>query len=140
MEERIGIGGKRAMSMIEDIQSCADQVLAVLSRAGQMNILRLAETLGERSILTYQALGWLAREGRVRYSQTGTRVFVTLAKNPAPTMRGERSDRAGCPGRCSSVQRISFLFGRPLDAGRSCRGKRCVLGTHGPDPGRRERR
>jgi hypothetical protein len=70
------------MGMIDEIQSCADKVLAVLSRADQMNILRIAETLGERSILTYQALGWLAREGRVRYTQAGTRVFVSLAESP----------------------------------------------------------
>jgi hypothetical protein len=76
------------MSMIEDIQGCADKVLAVLSRADQMNILRLAETLGERSILTYQALGWLAREGRVRYSQAGTRVFVSLAEKTAHGVGG----------------------------------------------------
>jgi hypothetical protein len=76
------------MGMIEDLQACADKVLAVLSRADQMNILRLAETLGERSILTYQALGWLAREGRIRYSQAGTRVFVSLTENPVPDNDG----------------------------------------------------
>ena len=49
--------------MINDIQDCAAKVINVLSRVDQLNILRLAETLGERSILTYQALGWLAQGG-----------------------------------------------------------------------------
>jgi len=81
------------MAMIKDIQDCAEKILSVLSRVDELNILRLAETLGERSILTYQALGWLAREGRVRYTQTGTRILVSLEKGkssilPDPEPRG----------------------------------------------------
>lgn len=82
------------MEMIKDIQDCAEKILGVLSRADELNILRLAEALGERSILTYQALGWLAREGRVRYTQMGTRVFVSLVgggskDRPIPELRGD---------------------------------------------------
>jgi hypothetical protein len=83
------------MDMIRDIQDCAERILEVLSHTDELNILRLAESLGERSILTYQALGWLAREGRVRYTQMGTRVFVSLEgggskDRPTPELRTDR--------------------------------------------------
>ncbi len=78
------------MGMLEDIRTCADRILVVLDGAGQMNILRLAESLDERSILVYQALGWLAREGLVRYSQSGTRVFVSRAPASPPADEGDR--------------------------------------------------
>jgi len=60
------------------IAECAAVVLQTLGEVGEINILRLAEYLGERSALTYQALGWLAREGKVRYRQLDARVFVSL--------------------------------------------------------------
>jgi hypothetical protein len=44
----------------------------------EINILRLSEYLGERSTLAYQALGWLAHEGKVRYEQKGSQIFVSL--------------------------------------------------------------
>ena len=62
------------------IADCAATVLRTLSEVEEINILRLAEYLGERSALTYQALGWLAREGKVRYRQSGAQVFVSLTK------------------------------------------------------------
>ncbi len=59
------------------IAQCADSVLRTLGEVQEINILRLAEYLGERSALTYQALGWLAREGKVTYRQSGAQVFVS---------------------------------------------------------------
>jgi hypothetical protein len=69
------------MPMMDDIPDCAAKVVNVLSHVEQLRILSLAETLEERSLPTYQALGWLAREGRVRYTQAGTRVVLSFA-NP----------------------------------------------------------
>jgi hypothetical protein len=62
------------------IAECAATVLRTLGEVEEINILRLAEYLGERSALTYQALGWLAREGKVRYRQSGSQVFVSLTE------------------------------------------------------------
>lgn len=80
---------------MQEIQDCAEKVVAALSRVARLNILLLAETIDERSILIYQALGWLACKGRVRYTQNGSRIFVSLvermAKNStAPDHRGEK--------------------------------------------------
>jgi Mn-dependent DtxR family transcriptional regulator len=68
------------VTVLERITECAATVLRTLGRVREINILRLAEYLGERSALTYQALGWLAREGKVRYRQSGSQVFVSLTE------------------------------------------------------------
>ena len=65
--------------MLDAIQDCAKRVAEALSRAQELNILRLPEVLGERSVVAYQALGWLARHGSIRYMQRGNDVFVSLA-------------------------------------------------------------
>ena len=65
--------------MTDRIAACADAILRALGGMTEINILRLSEHLGERSTLTYQALGWLAREGKVRYEQRGSQIFVSLA-------------------------------------------------------------
>jgi hypothetical protein len=67
--------------VLERIAQCAATVLRTLGEVEEINVLRLAEYLGERSALTYQALGWLAREGKVRYRQSGVQVFVSLAED-----------------------------------------------------------
>ena len=66
------------MTVEERIAECAAGVRRALNDGQEINILRLAEFIGERGVLTYQALGWLAREGKVRYRQSGTQVFVSL--------------------------------------------------------------
>jgi len=66
-------------SVLARIEQCAGEVLEALTGVEEINILRLAEYLGERSVLTYQALGWLAREGKIRYRRSGSQVFVALA-------------------------------------------------------------
>ena len=67
-------------SVLERIQLCAAAVLEALADVEEINILRMAEYLGEGSALTYQALGWLARESKVRYRQSETQVFVSLTE------------------------------------------------------------
>ena len=50
--------------MEKQIAECAGRIVGKLQIMGEMNVLRLSEHLGERSVIAYQALGWLAREGR----------------------------------------------------------------------------
>ena len=38
--------------------------------------MRLSEHLAERNVVTYQALGWLARERKISYQQRGNQVYV----------------------------------------------------------------
>lgn len=66
--------------MTERIASCAGQVISLLGEKHLINILLFPELLGERSVVVYQALGWLACEGRVRYSMNGRQCYVSLAE------------------------------------------------------------
>jgi hypothetical protein len=78
--------------MIESIEQCAARVREVLARMPELNVMRLSDLLGERSVIAYQALGWLAREGKVRYEQRGSQVYVSLSS------QGE-TGAAAAPGR-----------------------------------------
>ena len=61
------------------IADCAERIVTLLAKLGDANILRLSEHLAERNLVTYQALGWLARERRISYQQRGNQVYVTLS-------------------------------------------------------------
>lgn len=65
--------------MEEKILECALKIRLVLGELGEVNLLRLSEFLAERSVIAYQALGWLAREGSVRYRKRENQVYVSLA-------------------------------------------------------------
>jgi hypothetical protein len=67
----------------EQIAKCAERIVAVLVGIRQANILQLSEHLPDRSTLIYQAIGWLAREGRIRYERHGNQVYVLL-RSPIP--------------------------------------------------------
>jgi hypothetical protein len=66
------------------IEQCTARILATLGEIGSINVLRLSEQMGEMSMLTYQALGWLAREERIRYERRGNQVHVSLAAVEQP--------------------------------------------------------
>jgi hypothetical protein len=61
------------------IGECAEKIIAVLEQARAVNILRLSEQLSERSLIVYQAVGWLAREGRVTYEEREKQVYIRLS-------------------------------------------------------------
>ncbi len=62
------------------IRECAQKIIMALERLGEANLLRLSEHVAERSVITYQALGWLAHEGQVRYEQRGSQTYVALPR------------------------------------------------------------
>jgi hypothetical protein len=68
------------MEIVNRISECGQGVLNELAQADRINILRIAGRLGERSIIVYQAIGWLACERRIRYIQEGNQVYVALAE------------------------------------------------------------
>jgi hypothetical protein len=70
------------------IQECAARILKLLQRRGIADILSLPEYLDERSVIAYQALGWLAREGRIDYAERGSQVMVKARPRKDP--EGER--------------------------------------------------
>jgi hypothetical protein len=74
---------------VEDlIIECARKIVELLQRSGEVNILSLCENLAERSVVGYQALGWLAHEGRIHYRKQGSQVYVSLDKWTTQTGKG----------------------------------------------------
>jgi len=67
------------MDMALSVKDCAERILGLLDREERVNVLRVAEQVGERSLVVYQAIGWLAREGSVRYEQEGNQVYLSTA-------------------------------------------------------------
>jgi len=74
------VSGAEENAVRQRIVECAAATIRALGGGQEINILRLPEYLGEHSALAYQALGWLAREGRIRYRQSGTQVYVSLSE------------------------------------------------------------
>ena len=67
------------MDMPTSVKECAERVVNVLQKTDRVNVLSVAEILGERNAIVYQSIGWLAREGRIRYLQEGNQVYLSLA-------------------------------------------------------------
>jgi hypothetical protein len=67
----------------ERIEECASRVISLLKERHIVNILLFPELLGERSYVAYQALGWLAREGKVRYSMRARQCYLSLSEETA---------------------------------------------------------
>ncbi len=63
--------------MEEKIVECAKRIWTLLKQMQEVNILRLSELLGERNVIAYQALGWLARDKKIHYAQKGSQVFIS---------------------------------------------------------------
>ena len=63
--------------MEEKISECARRIWTLLEQTQEVNILRLSELLGERNVIAYQALGWLARDKKIHYAQKGSQVFIS---------------------------------------------------------------
>ena len=63
--------------MEEKIVECATRIWTLLEQTSEVNILRLSELVGERNVIAYQALGWLARDKKIHYEQKGSQVFIS---------------------------------------------------------------
>ncbi len=69
------------MAMTERIGTTAGRVWQVLRKQEEADIRQLPRMLAEKPIVVNQALGWLAREGKLEYREQGDRLWVAL--NPA---------------------------------------------------------
>jgi len=77
----------------ERISDCAKRIWTLLDDKREVNILRLSEVLGERSVIAYQALGWLARDRKIHYEQRGSQVFITRVDGGTSTPPERKSSR-----------------------------------------------
>jgi Winged helix-turn-helix domain (DUF2582) len=84
---------RRGWVVEERIVECATRIWALLEQTPEVNILRLSELLGERNVIAYQALGWLAREKKIHYDQKGSQVFISRSEGGAGAPPDRRSSR-----------------------------------------------
>ena len=66
--------------MRDQIGEMAGRVWEVLQERNELAISQLPKSLGETPAITYQALGWLAREGKVEYRKVKKTTYVSLAQ------------------------------------------------------------
>jgi hypothetical protein len=66
------------VAMNERIGTTAGKVWQVLRKQEEADINRLPRMVSEKSVVVNQALGWLAREGKLEYREQGDRLWVSL--------------------------------------------------------------
>ena len=66
--------------MKEKIGTSAGKIWRVLKKSDEVAISKLPKMLKESDTITYQALGWLAREGKIEYRSEGRTTFVSLIR------------------------------------------------------------
>lgn len=65
--------------MKEQIGKTAGAVWAALQKNDKLALSKLPKVIKEKDSLTYQAVGWLAREDKIDYQIEGKKTFVVLA-------------------------------------------------------------
>ena len=73
--------------MKELIIETAGHIWQMLQHRERVDISRLPRLLGHRTLVVYQALGWLAREDKLIYSSSGGHNYIALVP-------GERTEAA----------------------------------------------
>ena len=64
--------------MREQIGKVAGSIWRLLGEKGELNLTSIPKTIGEKGEVAYQALGWLAKEGKIDYTSKQGKVFVSL--------------------------------------------------------------
>ena len=64
--------------MKETVGKTAGAVWKLMQEKESINIAQLPRILKEKSVVVYQAVGWLARENKIEYKITGDKIFISL--------------------------------------------------------------
>jgi Mn-dependent DtxR family transcriptional regulator len=64
--------------MQEKIGEVAGRIWKLLEEKDKVSISQIPKSLKETDAITYQALGWLAREGKIEYHTQKTKTSVSL--------------------------------------------------------------
>jgi len=67
--------------MKDEIGETAGKIWEILKKKGEVNVTQLPRLLNKKSAVTYQGLGWLAREDKVEYQTKTGKTLVSLAKS-----------------------------------------------------------
>ena len=66
--------------MFTEIGEAAGRIWQLLKDKEEVNIAGLSKILNEKSVIVYQALGWLARENKITYHKKGGKILVSLVE------------------------------------------------------------
>jgi len=66
--------------MIEQVGKTAGRIWDILQQKDELTISQLPKVLKEKDSLVYQALGWLAREGKIEYRTQGNKTIISLVR------------------------------------------------------------
>ena len=64
----------------EKVGEIAGKIWGILKQKEKVNISQLPKLVKEKSDITYQAVGWLAREGKILYNSEKSKVYLTLTE------------------------------------------------------------
>ena len=64
--------------MKQDIGKTAGDLWQLLNEKSELSISQIAKQLNQKDTVVYQALGWLAREDKVKYETRGRQTIVSL--------------------------------------------------------------
>ena len=64
--------------MKDKIGEIAGKIWTILGEKQNVDILKLPKILKEKGEIVYQALGWLAREDKIKYHSKERKTFVSL--------------------------------------------------------------
>ncbi len=67
--------------MKQQIIEAAGKTWRTLGEKGEVNVQQLPRLLNENDAVTYQALGWLAREDKINYASRSNTTFVSLVES-----------------------------------------------------------
>ena len=66
--------------MEEKIGETAGNIWKLLGKKGEMSVSQVSKALKETDAVVYQGLGWLAREGKLRYRKKGKVTYVSVSE------------------------------------------------------------
>ncbi len=67
--------------MKDKIGKIAGKIWEILRKKEEVEISRFPRILNEKSDVTYQAIGWLAREDKIHYAKKGNKIYIYLTES-----------------------------------------------------------
>jgi hypothetical protein len=72
------------IAMKDRIGLTAGAIWQALKDRPEISVTQLPRLVKEKTLVIHQALGWLAREGKIDYRGDGEKVFISLAGTEPP--------------------------------------------------------
>ena len=88
--------------MKEKIIEAAGKTWKTLAEQGDIPVVQLPKILKEDESVAYQALGWLAREDKIRYTIKNSKMFVSLIESELRAFKNTLYNKIQIPSQASA--------------------------------------